>query len=76
MAHLAYGVQVDPVAIYTLELGVRMLYVAEVYHQYIIVDIDVQVVYGQAEVSRHTLHRTDDTAGVGSVFYQYATRAQ
>jgi hypothetical protein len=59
-----------------LELGERMLAVAQVDHEHIVVDINVQMLVRQPQVGGRAFHIAHDAARVRCAFHQQFTRAQ
>ena len=61
---------VDAVFFATLEFGKRMFFVAQVYHQHVVVDVNMQVFVGQSQVGRRAFHVAHDAARVRRAFHQ------
>ena len=53
-----------------------MFPVAQVDHEHVVLDVDVQMFFGQAEKGSRALHVAHDAVGVGQAFQQQAARAQ
>lgn len=70
------GGHVDPMVLTALELGERVLLVAQVNHEHGVRDVDVQMLFGQAEESRSAFHVAHDAVGVGGALDEQFASAQ
>ena len=69
LADLGDGGHVDAMLLALLKLGERMGAVADVDHQHGVAHVDVELLFGEAQVGSHTVHVTHDTVGIGSTLY-------
>ena len=70
------GSHVDAVLLATLELGKRVLLVPQIDHQHVVIDVDVQVFFRQAQISGRAFHVAHDAARVRGAFHQQFARPE
>ena len=70
LAYGRYGVHVDAVPVAALKFRERMGLVAEVYHQHVVGDVNVQLLFRQAQICRRAVHVAYYAAGVCRTFHQ------
>lgn len=76
MAYGRNGSHVDAVLLALLEFGVREMVIAHIHLQSGVTNLDVQLLFRNAQVGRRTLHVPHNAVRVGSTLDQQLPRTQ